>query len=243
MTYLTGDIPVGFYNSSNLANVGIGHGALDGGVGYTYFDPKTGHEFSVVSGTDRKLRKSIDQLYQRHRLAPRLGCIAVSDQTSASRLGRLRVRSGHARPRLRADHLPVPIPCYRYWPADWIYFSCGRHAGLPQSEGLRRVRQRESPGRLERVAYVCLVACGTRSRAAGDGDQSTASQLTLALRRITPTPTKQTAQTQPLIGESARRSESTSPAVCEATPTRRRRGLRRSIGKSPSPCPCRRSLS
>jgi len=50
MTYLTGDIPVGFYNSSNLANVGIGHGALDGGVGYTYFDPKTGHEFSVVSG-------------------------------------------------------------------------------------------------------------------------------------------------------------------------------------------------
>jgi len=45
MTYLTGDIPVGFYNSTNLANIGLGHGALDGGVGYTYFDPKTGHEF------------------------------------------------------------------------------------------------------------------------------------------------------------------------------------------------------
>jgi len=50
MTYLTGDIPVGFYNSSNLANTGLGHGALDGGVGYTYFDPKTGHEFSAVTG-------------------------------------------------------------------------------------------------------------------------------------------------------------------------------------------------
>jgi hypothetical protein len=50
MTYLTGDIPVGTYSSSNLANIGIGHGAIDGGVGYTYFDQKTGHEFSAVTG-------------------------------------------------------------------------------------------------------------------------------------------------------------------------------------------------
>jgi hypothetical protein len=50
MAYLTGDIPVGDYSSSNLANIGIGHGAIDGGVGYTYFDPKAGHEFSAVTG-------------------------------------------------------------------------------------------------------------------------------------------------------------------------------------------------
>jgi hypothetical protein len=50
MAYITGDIPVGLYSSSNLANIGLGHGALDGGVGYTYFDPKTGHEFSAVAG-------------------------------------------------------------------------------------------------------------------------------------------------------------------------------------------------
>jgi hypothetical protein len=50
MTYITGDIPVGKYNSSDLANLGIGHGAIDGGVGYTYFDPKSGHEFSAVFG-------------------------------------------------------------------------------------------------------------------------------------------------------------------------------------------------
>ena len=50
MAYLTGDIPVGDYSSSNLANIGIGHGAIDGGVGYTYFDPRTGHEFSAVAG-------------------------------------------------------------------------------------------------------------------------------------------------------------------------------------------------
>ena len=50
MTYITGDIPVGLYHSQNLANIGLGHGALDGGAGYTYFDPKTGHEFSAVLG-------------------------------------------------------------------------------------------------------------------------------------------------------------------------------------------------
>jgi hypothetical protein len=50
MAYITGDIPVGLYHSSNLANIGLGHGAIDGGAGYTYFDPKTGHEFSVVTG-------------------------------------------------------------------------------------------------------------------------------------------------------------------------------------------------
>jgi hypothetical protein len=47
MVYGMGDIPVGNYNSSNLANLGIGHGAADGGAGYTYFDPKAGHEFST----------------------------------------------------------------------------------------------------------------------------------------------------------------------------------------------------
>ena len=50
MTYVTGDIPVGEYDSARLSNIGIGHGALDGGVGYTYFNPQTGHEFSAVAG-------------------------------------------------------------------------------------------------------------------------------------------------------------------------------------------------
>src|SRR5262245_31500762 len=50
MVYATGNIPVGAYDSARLANLGNGHGAVDGGFGYTYFDPKTGHEFSAVSG-------------------------------------------------------------------------------------------------------------------------------------------------------------------------------------------------
>ena len=50
MTYVTGDIPIGAYNSSRLANVGIGHGAIDAGAGYTYFNPQTGHELTGVLG-------------------------------------------------------------------------------------------------------------------------------------------------------------------------------------------------
>ncbi len=50
MTYITGDIPVGNYNSMSLANLGLGHGAIDAGGGYTYFNPATGHEFSAVAG-------------------------------------------------------------------------------------------------------------------------------------------------------------------------------------------------
>jgi hypothetical protein len=50
MVYLTGDVPVGAYNPSRLSNIGIGHGAVDGGFGYTYLNPKTGQEFSGVLG-------------------------------------------------------------------------------------------------------------------------------------------------------------------------------------------------
>jgi hypothetical protein len=50
MVYMTGNIPVGTYDSTRLANFGLGHGSIDGGVGYTYFNPQTGHEFSVVTG-------------------------------------------------------------------------------------------------------------------------------------------------------------------------------------------------
>jgi hypothetical protein len=56
MTYVTGDIPVGDYDPNRLSNIGIGHGAIDGGLGYTYFDPTKGHEFSAVAGFTYNLR-------------------------------------------------------------------------------------------------------------------------------------------------------------------------------------------
>jgi hypothetical protein len=50
MVYAMGDIPVGEYDPTSLANIGIGHGAIDGGGAYTYFDPTKGHEFSAALG-------------------------------------------------------------------------------------------------------------------------------------------------------------------------------------------------
>ena len=50
MTYIMADIPVGAYQSTRLSNIGIGHGAIDAGGGYTYFNPQTGHEISGVLG-------------------------------------------------------------------------------------------------------------------------------------------------------------------------------------------------
>lgn len=63
MTYINGDIPVGAYSPTRLANLGIGHGAVDGGGGYTYFNPVTGHEFSAVAGLTYNL-KNQDTQYQ-----------------------------------------------------------------------------------------------------------------------------------------------------------------------------------
>jgi hypothetical protein len=63
MTYVTGDIPVGAYSPTRLANVGIGHAAIDGGGGYTYFSPQTGREFSAVAGFTYNF-KNHDTQYQ-----------------------------------------------------------------------------------------------------------------------------------------------------------------------------------
>ena len=61
MTYVTGDIPVGAYQSTRLSNIGIGHGAIDAGGGYTYFNPQTGHEFSGVLGFTYNFKNTTTQ--------------------------------------------------------------------------------------------------------------------------------------------------------------------------------------
>lgn len=50
MTYVMAGIPVGAYDVDRLANLGTNHWAIDGGGGYTYLDPKKGHEFSAALG-------------------------------------------------------------------------------------------------------------------------------------------------------------------------------------------------
>ena len=63
MVYGAGDIPVGAYDPNRLANIGIGHGAIDFGGGYTYFNPATGNEFSGVAGFTYNF-KNPDTQYQ-----------------------------------------------------------------------------------------------------------------------------------------------------------------------------------
>jgi hypothetical protein len=45
------NLPVGAYDSSRLANLGLGHWSIDGGAGYTYFDQKIGFRRSPASRT------------------------------------------------------------------------------------------------------------------------------------------------------------------------------------------------
>jgi len=63
MVYGSGDIPVGDYNPNRLANLGIGHGAIDAGAGYTYFNPGTGNELSGIGGFTYNF-KNPDTQYQ-----------------------------------------------------------------------------------------------------------------------------------------------------------------------------------
>ncbi|BAC47934.1 blr2669 [Bradyrhizobium diazoefficiens USDA 110] len=58
-----GDIPVGAYQSARLANIGLGHGTIDAGGGYTDFNPQTGHELSGVLGFTYNF-KNTDTQYQ-----------------------------------------------------------------------------------------------------------------------------------------------------------------------------------
>ena len=50
MTYVFGNIPSGTYDSTRLANLSPGFVSVDSGGGYTYLNPKTGQELSVVAG-------------------------------------------------------------------------------------------------------------------------------------------------------------------------------------------------
>ena len=50
LAYTMFGAPTGAYQLGRLANLGTNHGSIDAGGGYTYFDEKNGHEFSIVGG-------------------------------------------------------------------------------------------------------------------------------------------------------------------------------------------------
>jgi hypothetical protein len=140
MTYITGDIPVGAYDSTRLSNIGLGHGAIDGGGGYTYFNPQTGHEFSAVlgftynfenqstqyqNGVDMHLDWGASQFLTKQFLVGLVGLPLQRD----------RLRQRHRRPRGM-----LPVPGGRSRPAGGIHFSRRRDARLPQFQRLQGIR-------------------------------------------------------------------------------------------------------
>ena len=50
MVYATAAVPVGVYDPTRLATMGLGHWAADAGAGYTYLNEKAGFEWTAVFG-------------------------------------------------------------------------------------------------------------------------------------------------------------------------------------------------
>lgn len=60
MTYATASVPVGAYDATRLAGLGIGHWAVDGGAGYTFAND-AGLELSVTAGVTYNFMNSATQ--------------------------------------------------------------------------------------------------------------------------------------------------------------------------------------
>ena len=171
MTYITGDIPVGAYQSTRLSNIGIGHGAIDAGGGYTYFNPQTGHEVSGVLGFTYNTQEYCDAISERRRPALRLGCIAIPVEAGHGWPRGLCLQGDRLRQRLRRPCRLLPVPGVRHRPPDRIPFSGRRHAGISQSEGLRRIRQCKSASGLEYLGHLLYLAARARSASDDKADR------------------------------------------------------------------------
>jgi len=76
MVYVTGDIPAGDYSPTRLANLGIGHGTIDAGGAYTYFNPATATNFRL-----RPASPTISRIRTRN-----IETVSISTSTGARRI-------------------------------------------------------------------------------------------------------------------------------------------------------------
>ena len=81
VVYVTGNIPVGDYSPMRLANIGLGHGAIDAGGAYTYLDAATGNEFSGVAGFTYNFRNP-DTQYRAASISTSTGARRTSSPSS-----------------------------------------------------------------------------------------------------------------------------------------------------------------
>jgi hypothetical protein len=161
MTYVFGDVPVGAYDSTRLSNIGVGHGAIDIGGGYTYLNPQTGHEFSGVLGFTYNFANQ-SAISERRRHAFRLGRIAIPNQTGSYRRRGLCLYGARLRQRLRRSRGLLPVAGRWRRAAGWIHHSPDqRDARLSQPQKLLGICQPEPARRVERLGHVRDLAGGT----------------------------------------------------------------------------------
>ena len=183
MTYIMGDIPVGAYQSTRLSNIGIGHGAIDAGGGYTYFNPQTGHEISGVLGFTYNWINTFDAISKRRRPALRLGCIAVPVEAGHGWPRGLCLQGDRLRQRFRRPCRLLPVPGVWRRSPDRVPVSGRRHAGISQFEGLRRIRQCKSASGLEYLGHLLYLAARARSASDNKADRQEILDQAAGLRR------------------------------------------------------------
>ena len=157
--------------STRLSNIGIGHGAIDAGGGYTYFNPQTGHELSGVLGFTYNFINTSTQYQNGVDLHFDWGASQfLSKELMVGLVGYIYKEIGCDSG--SGDH----VGCFqsqvvRHRSPDRVPFPGRRHAGLSQSEGLWRVRCGKPAIRLEYLGDLLHFAARARSASDDKADR------------------------------------------------------------------------
>ena len=161
MVYATAGVPVGVYDPTRLATMGLGHWATDAGAGYTYLNEQVGFEWSAVVGFTynsinpyTQYRSGIDRTLG-------LGDFAVSHGKITHRRRRLCLQPADRRQRREPGAGRVQIARCRSWAADRVFLSSRGPGRIPQSQRLLRVRRQEPARRMDRIRHVLRRGSGT----------------------------------------------------------------------------------
>jgi len=147
MTYLTGDVPTGAYSTTRLSNIGLGHGAIDAGGAYTYFNQTSGFEASGVlgftynfenthtnyrSGVDSHLDWDVSQFLSEHWQLGVVGYVYYQlsgDSGSGDRVGSFKSRVASAGPEVGYAFTIAGLPAYANLRAYWEFWTENRLKG------------------------------------------------------------------------------------------------------------------
>ncbi len=183
MLYATAAVPVGVYDPTRLATMGLGHWATDAGAGYTYLNEQVGFEWSAVvgvtynsinpytqyrSGIDAHLDWAISP-YLTERL--HIGAVGyVYNQVTGDSGAKSRARR-------------VQITRCRGRAADRVFLSRRGPRRIPQSQRLLRVRRQEPARRMDRLRHVFRRGSGAQAGRTEARKAGHVSALTAAVGR------------------------------------------------------------